>query len=250
MATETVTIISGYRDAANSSYASVNTETWADLALSPYQTWANWSQWATAPATTEIKILLDLDEVGYRGPQITLDYTGTITLSVTISETAPDSAGQFDSQATTINFVPGTFYSFPQGRYYEWHITLTEDSNLEPPVLISYDWAFNQEKITEHWSDLDTSTLSGSLGARTVTTTLGLVKTVLATVKGDKTWIDRAYVLPDDWSQTTYAPIVSWTAKDSVTLRLTNLFGEPVDHIVDLALVGYERIIFTGFRVI
>lgn len=226
-----------------------STLTWADLASSPYTSWSNWTLWNPQPQTATIVITEDTGSSAPRLPVMPLDYEGDITVSLAISDSI-DSSGNLVSP-TTINFTPGTDYAPVSGRYYEYTITLTTDSNTASPYVILPTILFNDSKITDVKEDLDTSTLSGTIDARQLTTTVGIITSLTATaLQGGQTYSsqllqDRVYAVPDDYVFDDNAIIVNTVTKSPPVIRCFDLNGESIDAIIDVTITGLPKIQLT-----
>lgn len=223
--------------------------TWADLGSSPYSSWESWTLWNPQPNTVTVVILEDTGASAPRLPVMPLTYEGDITVSLDISDTV-DSSGALVSP-TTISFTPGTAYAPVSGRYYEYTITLTTNSTTPSPYIILPTILFNDSKITDVREDIDTSTLGGTIDARELETTVGIITSLTATaLQGGVTYSsqllqDRQYAVPDDYTFDDNAIIINTVSKSPPVIRCFDLNGESIDAIIDITITGLPKIQLT-----
>lgn len=231
----TITIITGTEQPLTSSWIAPNTDDWADVT-----TWSTWTSWNTNPGNLVLRLDDDLATTDVRCPQLEIAYQGSLSVSLKISTT-----GAFAGEETTYSFTLGTPVSVIAGRYYRWTVTVAPSGTTVPEITqINAD--YDQIFTTEVYRSVSTSGLAGSISARTVPLTMGTVYAVELTTHGDFTWVDRAYVLPDAWSETTVAPLASIISKSPLTICLRDDFGVAVDGTVDIVAVGIPKILLTS----
>lgn len=240
----TFTLVSGNYIAANDLYLGANNDTWVDLGSAPIQTWANWTRWNTDPQNLVVRIDDDLSTDNARSPQISLNYVGVLTLTLKTSLT-----GLFAGEETTYTFTAGTATSVASARYYRWTVTLAPNGTI-CPELRQAQTAYDETYAIEYYRTVDTTTLGGTVAGRTVTHGLGAVYAVELTSHSATTWVDRAYVLPDSWNETTIAPVASIVSKAPLTIVLRDDFGVEVDGIVDMVIIGAPQVMLTDAGVI
>jgi hypothetical protein len=235
----TITVTQGYYDTASDTYWGSNSDDWSDLANSPYQTWANWRLWTTNAQSVILTIDDDLGSSAVRAPICQFQATGECSLQLKYSTT-----GAFAGEETTINFAPGTEYTYGTARYYRWTVTVATTSYVPVPSLSGVSTSYlSSELRSEFYSNVDTSTLSGSASARTVPTLLGSVSNVQLTTKVATAWTDRAYSLPDAYADPTQiAPIAGVVQLNPLQIRLVDHFSVPVDGTVDIQIQGLGKI--------
>ncbi len=235
----TITITQGYQESARERYWGPNGDQWSDLATSPYQTWTNWTTWTSSPSNLILQLDDDLGSVAARAPLLSFDLLGEAAIVLKISTT-----GAFAGEETTINFSPGTTYTYVNGRYYRWTVTVSATSYDPVPCIISPNTAYDSTTLsTETYTQLDTTTLSGSSASRTVNTRFGTVYNCQITTKVGTAWTDRAYSLPDAYSNpASIAPIGGVVGLSPLQIRLVDHFSQPVDGYVDLYIVGLPKI--------
>lgn len=236
----TATITQGWYEGNRYRYFGSNSDTWTTLASTPYQTWSNWRTWASNAQSLILQLDDDLGSIGQRAPTINLRAQGQVTLQLKISQT-----GTFTGEETTINFVPGTAYTFVSGRYYRWIVTIATDSAVILPVLEFYQTSYI-DNVTQdiYYTNLDTTTLSGTTSSRSISGTWGSILNVLITARRNTAWVDRAYSLPDTYvNQTDFAPIPSIISTSStLQFALLDHFTQPVDGVVDIAIKALPKI--------
>lgn len=235
-----ITIIDGYQNSRNGHYQAYSQSTWAD-----YTDWSSWNQWNDDPGNVTIQLDDAFVEVDLWTPTLSIKYFGTLSLSLKTSNT-----GAFSGEETTYT-LSSTPISIGQARYYRWTVSITP-SGSTPPNLVFVDSAYSQEFDTQEIKDLDLTTLSGSTTAgRVVTHSFGGVFSVQITAQEETNWVDRAYVLPDDFTDPVkVAPIPGIVSKDPLTIILRDDFGVPVDGIVDLVITGSANVYLTETGVI
>lgn len=242
----TITLTAGQLDSVSGNYRGANADTWASLGSSPYATWANWRYWATNPQNLQVRIDDDLGTVKLRAPTLTLqDIFGSITsISLKISNT-----GSFSGEETTYTFSTGVDVEVISGRYYRWTVTVSGLSNL-PAELPDITTEYIEDLQTVYLQNIDTSTLQSSSGYRIVDHDLGSIDTCIITAHDNYAWVDRAYALPDSWSETTITPIPGIISKSPLTIVLRDHFGVEVDGLVDILIRGIRPITLTATGVV
>lgn len=156
----------GYFDKTTRTYKSLPTETWAD-----YTNWSTFTSWSGTPgdSVTFTTQIYDAGKVDWWNTLVDVRATLPATITVRTGETL-ESAGAIDVASTTV-ITPNTSpVAAIYGRYYEFDITLDRDSaSLSDPEIFSINVAFNNTTRTITQSDINTSTLSGSVGQRQLT---------------------------------------------------------------------------------
>jgi len=156
----------GYFDSVNNVYVTKGTETW-----SSYATWTAFTDWAGTPSST-LQFTTQVYDLGY------VDYVNTI-LSISASLPAStniyygntlDSAGNIAS-STTYTVTPGQNpVSALYGRYFQFEINLAQSSASDiAPTISSITPEFSTTLKTITQADINTSTLTGSVGQRNLT---------------------------------------------------------------------------------
>jgi hypothetical protein len=236
----TVTIVQGYKNPINDQYSSYNSTNWAG-----HTNWSTWSRWNDNPGSVVIRLDDAFTTSDLRTPTLNLNYYGTLSLVLKTSTT-----GTFTGEETTYT-LSSTAVSIAQARYYRWTITLTASGTVLP-ILVFASTEYSQSFETVQFKDIDLSTLSGSTTAgRVVTHSFGVVHSVQVTAQQETTWVDRAYALPDSFTDPVkVAPIPSIVNKSPLTILLRDDFGVPVNGIVDISITGSASVYLTDTGVI
>jgi hypothetical protein len=230
----TITVTAGTEQPLTNSWIAPNNNDWADVA-----TWAAFTSWNSNPGNLVLRVDDDLLTTDVRCPTLNIVYQGTLSLTLKTSTT-----GAFAGEETTYTFVLGTAVSVTAARYYRWTITVAPTGTTVPEITgVSAD--YSQIFTTEIYRSVSTSTLAGTVSARTVPLIMGTVYAVQLTPHGDFTWVDRAYALPDAWNETTIAPKASIISKSPLTICLRDDFGVAVDGTVDIEVTGIGKILLT-----
>lgn len=244
----TISITNGYQALGNRIFPDTAVS-WTDLGSSPYASWSSWLNWNPEPNTLTVKIFEDAGTIAARLPLLPLIYRGDITVSLDIANTV-DSNNVLISP-TTITFTPGTEYSPVEGRYYEYTITLIPDSETPVPFLVVPEIVFDAARTQEFIERVDTSTLSGTIDARVITTTIGTITALTAVAEQSGTTYssgllqDRVYAIPDDYVFQENAIIVNIVDRSAATIRCFDLNGESIDAVIDVWVQGLGKIVLT-----
>jgi hypothetical protein len=231
----TTTVIQGLYDINADSYQGVSANAW-----STYTNWSTWLNWTQNSADLIVQVNDDLDTVAVRVPQLNLVAQGTQTITLKVSNT-----GAFAGEETTIAFTyDGTAVSIPAGRYYRWTVTVSLLNN-QTPVIQQIESNYSTVYTTQELIAVDTSTLSGSVAARTVPTTVGTVYSAIITTTKNTAYVDRAYSVPDTFSVSTIAPVAGIVSKSPLQIYLQDHYGVPVDGIVDIIVTGAAKVYHT-----
>jgi hypothetical protein len=232
----TVTVITGYYDQAKQSWQSSNADTWADVT-----SWTTWTRWNSDPQGVEIQLDDDLGSNDLRVTELICNYNGTATFTLKVSTT-----GLFAGEETTYNFAAGTNYSIASGRYYRWTVEVQDAADGLVPEIFSAISRYSNSVATEYLRLVDTSTLSGTISARTVTHPFGSVYSCDITAHDSTTWIDRFYAVPDSYSVSTISPVPGIVSLSPLTIVLRDHFGVPVNGIVNIAIQGQNQVTVTA----
>lgn len=156
----------GFYDRTTQTYKSLPTETWAD-----YTNWSTFTSWAGTPGdsvsfTTGI---FDAGKIDWFNTIVSIEATLPADVTIYAGETLA-SAGEIDIASTTVVTPSTTPVAATYGRYFQFMITLNRDSASQlDPEIAAINVNFNSTPTTLTQSDIDTSTLSGSVGARQLT---------------------------------------------------------------------------------
>lgn len=162
----------GYFDDATGSYKALPLETWAGSEDSAGYTWDNFTTWAgTASETVTFTTgVFDGGKIDFFNPTVVVDSSIPADITIRHGNTQDSSGGAIDSP-TTVNLTPSTAsVSGIKARFFEFDITVTRDSATQSdPEIFSIEVDLRNELKTVTQSDIDTSTLGGSAGARELT---------------------------------------------------------------------------------
>lgn len=156
----------GYYDTNINAYLPNSTENWAS-----YATWSAFTSWRGTPTstlqfTTQIYDLSKTDWVN-----CVLEIDATLPASTNISYgNSLDSAGEIVS-ATTYAVTPNqSIVDALYGRYFKFEINISQDSaNDQFPTIFSIEPKLKTEMKTVTQANINTSTLTGSVGQRNLT---------------------------------------------------------------------------------
>lgn len=156
----------GYFDSDSNAYLTKGTQTW-----SSYATWTAFTQWSgTASSTLQFTTTVyDLGRVDW--VNTVLEINASLPASVNISYgNSLDSAGAIVS-ATTYAVTPNQNpVSALYGRYFQFEINLSQDSAGDtPPIIFSITPELRTQLNTVTQADINTSTLTGTVGLRNLT---------------------------------------------------------------------------------
>jgi len=241
----TITITSGYQGEGGKFFPTDNTD-WVDLGSSPYATWSSWTSWNPSPNSIQLQVDDDLGSSDFRTPLLSLSYQGQLTVTLKISNT-----GSFSGEETTINFVAGTTYTYVSGRYYRFLITVATDSSTPVPNCGIPNTTYQKEQVTEFSRAVNTQTLGGTIDARPITSSVGMVEVLVATAEQSGVTYssgllqDRVYAIPDDYVFQENAIIVNIVTKNPPVIRCFDLNGESIDARVDVFIQGLPKLQIT-----
>lgn len=157
----------GYYDPQARLYRSASTETWAT-----YTQWDTFTSWAGTPgdSVTFNTGVFDAGSVDWWNYIVTIQASLPANITVNYGETLDSSGGSIDSPQS-ISVTPSqSSIAGAYGRYFQFDITVARDSaSLDDPTISNILVDFNNQPLTVRKSDLDTSTLGGSVGARELT---------------------------------------------------------------------------------
>ncbi len=165
----------GYYSKDEGLYKALPTRQWDDYDSAGLQ-WDSWVQWDENPGTsvaftTEI---FDLDERKTFAPLVDIDASMPAKVTVITGDTVDSSGGTIDS-ATTETFIPNqTGITTKTARFVQMTVTIEQDSGgveigeSDTPYIRRIQPNFLSQFNTQDFDNIDTSTLSGSTGQRTL----------------------------------------------------------------------------------
>lgn len=207
-----------------------NTGTWANLT-----TWANWTSWTLIPANPLIWLadLIDLGEVTDFCLIINTVANGTVEYDIYVSDT-----GAFAGEESVTSVYQGdqAVTGFT-GRFVRVAVKVTRTSGIN--TLSSVECRASNSTVQVRVNDLDTSTLSGTSAARTLTLprTVSKIINLQITPKSVNSYIPDLYVSN---TATSTQVIPKWLSKDldsaggPPTIALVGIDNQPRDAVVDI----------------
>jgi len=154
----------GYFDQTSGTYKALPTETWAS-----YTNWSTFTSWAGTPSDTVTfsTEMFDGGKIDYFNPTVLVNASIPVDITINYGNTADSSGGAIDSPSS-VAVVPNTAtVAGILARYFQFDITLNRDSATQAdPEIFAIDVNLSNQLKQVQQSDLDTSTLAGSVGAR------------------------------------------------------------------------------------
>lgn len=164
----------GYYDVSSGILYGRSVEGWQD-----YTNWSTFLSWTGTPGTQleYTSRIIDAGKIDYHLPIITCDSALPITITMQYGDTIDSSGGAIDSPTSTTISPSSSNITAPYGRYFKFTITQgtgdsggAEDSAGSPPLFLSnLNIAFRSSFSSLTQSNINTSTLGGSVGARELT---------------------------------------------------------------------------------
>jgi hypothetical protein len=164
----------GYYDVTTGTLYARSVEGWQD-----YTNWSTFTEWSGTPGTSleYTTAIIDAGKIDYHMPIVTCESSTPITIQMTYGDTVDSSGGAIDS-ATTTTITPSTSnITVPYARYFKFTIQQgtgdsagAEDSAGSPELTLrNLRIIFRTTPGTLTQSNINTSTLGGSVGARELT---------------------------------------------------------------------------------
>lgn len=161
----------GFFDVDTGTLHARSVEGWQD-----YTQWGSFTSWEGTPSSNLefTSNIIDAGTVDYHMPIITCESATPITIEMSYSNTVDSSGGALDSP-TTVSIAPNTSnITVPYARFFKFKIIqgtgdsgAAEDSAGSPPLTLrDLNIIFRTQTSTLTQSNIDTSTLGGSVGAR------------------------------------------------------------------------------------
>lgn len=173
-------------------YQPFSQESWDDLATADSagytgpNDWDTWTEWNLTPRypLTFTTPIIDAGRIDTFLPLCNYGGTGNVTITVQSGNTVDSSGGAIDSPASvTIN--NGDDVSAIKARFFQYTFSTTfEDSagGNDRPVITSIDTTLFGEKESATFESIDSSTLSGSTGQRTLVVDKPITVTTVTTM--------------------------------------------------------------------
>ena len=230
--------------------------TWTTLGTTVSGDWSNWTRWNYSPNNITVKVQEDAGSIATRLPLISLIYDGELTVTLKIANTVDSTNTLVSPTITTL--TANTEFSPVKGRYYEYTLAISTDSNLTVPQLQTPSITFSDDRITDLQEEVSTSTLGGTIDARPLTTSIGSVTGIFVTAREAGTTYstgllrDRVYAIPDDYVFQENSIQVNIVSKSNKTIRCFDLNGESIDAVVDVLIQGLPKIALgpTGVEIV
>jgi len=163
----------GFYDPVDRVYRPKSSETWTS-----YSTWDSWTDWdgtpdVSSPLEFTTKVF-DAGDINFTAVLVEYEAANPVTTQISYGNTL--SSGSIVSPTTTTIYPNDSNVPLLEGRYFQITAYQDQDSpSLSFPLFQSIDVEVKSSSFTEletgRFSNKDTSTLSGSVGQRTVSIT-------------------------------------------------------------------------------
>lgn len=223
-----------------SSEVATSGDTWTTLASSPYATWANWNIWNTDPNSIVGTETLDLGSTLLRTPLLSVSGSVVPTVVIKVSTT-----GTFTGEETTVNATVNGTHTYPSGRYYKFTATWAPDAQGTIPIVGSWTASAVREFIDEEFFDLDTATLSGSIDAREIVTTVAIVTDMRGMSQTTEEYFTASYV-SSGYIIDGEATYISYVSKGTTPKIRVSDNNDTIDSVIDLTVRGLPAITQTA----
>lgn len=158
-------------------YKALPTRTWGGAEDSAGYTWDNFELWDADPGATLTYTtnVIDTYESQKKNPTIQIEASQPATVTIYYGDTV-DSAGGTIDNASSISVSPNqSNIGAVKARYFQFEVTLAPDSGgvefpnfNTAPYISKITTAITTDTTTKKYTDIDISTLSGSVGQRTL----------------------------------------------------------------------------------
>ena len=240
----------GYFGRTTGVYRPLSVETWDD-----YTSWDSFTGWTGTPVlplefTTAVTDYGSSTLLNFSVEAETSDpFTTTISYSDTV-----DSAGALISPST-VTITPNTSsISAIKARYWQFKITIDADSAgaLTGPDISSITTSLSEETVTRTLTDIDSSSLGGSVGLRELPTVPGIsgITSLIAQPHAQTAdyvaagYVDAGYAAQGLLS----IPVVLIEKSTPVILHIydAELSNSPADCVFDALITGLPAITSNG----
>jgi hypothetical protein len=151
-------------------YRPTSIETWdGDSAGYQWDDLTNWNQTPLLPLTFTTAIV-DGGRIDKWLPLTNITATGRVTTTIQYGNTVDSTGGAIDSPSS-VTYNPGDSVTPIKARYFKFTFSLDYNDSAgaeETPTLSSVTTNLNAEKVMATFDSIDSSTLSGSAGLRTL----------------------------------------------------------------------------------
>lgn len=244
----------GYYDRERAVYLPSSTTTWADLTGN----WSSYTSWRYTPLlplefTSNV---YDANESNYFNVTTDVEYTpiGNITMTLYYGDTL--SGGAIVSPSN-ISWTPGDSVGAVKARYFQLKVSISEDSaGIGLAQLTRMQFNALQEYAVETLTDVATSSLGGTVGARTLNIATGfsqITSLICQPRQSTNTYLASGYVASDDSAGELYVeegltpiPHVTVVSKGAAPeLKIVDLttYGQTnVDAVLDIRIEGLRAL--------
>lgn len=234
----------GYFDNSTGVYRALSTETWDD-----YSSWTGFTEWEGTPALplTFTTGVTDYGNSTLLNYLVELDISDPATVTVYYGDEI-DSAGEIVSPSTVVSAPNTAVLNAVKGRYWQFEISITADSagELLGPTISSITTSLSEETITRTLTDIDSSTLGGTLGAREIIGLPGISTVTSLVTQAQLTtgrYVADGYVA-DGYVETEFVfPVIRVQKGTPTTLYIVDgnnadLESQFIDCIFDAIVIG------------
>lgn len=236
----------GYYDRHQFMYLPKSVENWDnyDGSSAGGPSWDNWTEWRGTPVLPLefTSPVFDAGEINYFNVTTDVEYEpiGNITFTLFYGNTVDSAGGDIDSPSS-ISWTPGGSVGAVEARFFQLKVAISEDSALLGLARLK-KMSFNalQEYANETITDLVTSTLSGTVGQRTLSPATGFSQITSLICQAQTTeskYVADSYVASDDSAGEVY---IEEGATPIPYVTVVSKGATPEIRIVDLATYGKE----------
>lgn len=243
----------GFYDSTGGVYAPKSVETWDDYdASSASVDWDGYTEWQATPLLplTFTTNVIDYGSVEYINYLVNVNASNPVDLTVNYSQTV-DSAGELVSPST-INVSPSTAsLTAGYGRYWQVTVSCDRDSaSLPIPTISAITTSLSTTKTQTILQDVDSSTLSGTTGVRSLPTleTIGTVSSIVtqAHASTSEAYVANDYVASGYFEAATFKLPVILADKTTLPIVLNiydaNASNAIADCVFDAVIQGLPKL--------
>lgn len=225
----------GYYDRQSNVYLPLSVETWDDYqGTSAGDDWDSLNSWQGTPVLplTFTTGVIDYGTSQYLNYLVDIYANAPVDIEVRYGDTVDSAGGSIDAYSTVSTSPNQTGLLGKKARYWQFHISIdTTDSAGSGfiPVLTGIQVNLTSDTVQEFYADIDSSTLSGSLGNRQLAGqgTISTITTIITqphTVSSN--YVVNSYVASDyvESAATTTTPVIYIDkTTDPVTLNIYDI---------------------------
>ena len=215
-----------------------NTGTWDDIA-----TWDGFTSWYNIPTYPLVYITERFDLFTQQDFNLKIE---TATNGQVSYEVYTSNTGSFVGEETTVAIAPGdTNVSGFNGTYYMIGVTVTQGTGLT--TIDGIQATTSNRQITETITQVDTSTLAGTVSAREIPISRNFsILTAIDVISHEVTSYKLDVYVTDYLNCKTVIPRVVSKNRAAPTIALIGLDNVPRDGIVDLKISGLPEQYMSG----